>query len=130
MANHSGHEGVVKIGSNTIAEVTSFSMDQSAAVIDNTELADTWTTHIAGQNSWSGSVECHWDETDTNGQVALTIGASVTLNLYPEGATTGDKYWSGTATVNSLSVSSASGSTVQASFSFTGNGVVTLSTAA
>jgi len=130
MATHSGHEGVVKVSTNTVAEVTSFTINQTAAVIDDTQLSDAWTTNIPGIASWTASIECHWDETDTTGQVAMTIGSSVTLNLYPEGATTGDKYWYGTATINSLSISNAAGSTVKASFSATGSGIMTLGTAA
>lgn len=130
MATHSGHEGLVKIGANTIAEITSFSYEETAATIDDTELSDTATTMIAGQTSWSASIEGHWDETDTNGQVAMTIGASVTLGLYPEGDTSGDKYRSGTGIVTSLSVGNSSGSTVSFSASVQGSGSLSSSTVA
>lgn len=130
MATHSGHEGVVKLGSNTIAEVVGFSVDNTGDVFEDTALADTAKTYIAGQSGWTASVECHWDETDTNGQVAMTVGATVTLNLYPEGATTGDIYYSGSAIITSISRSVAIGSTVKASYSMQGTGALTTSTAA
>ena len=44
----------------------------------------------------SSIVECHWDETDTNGQEALDVGTSATIELYPEGADSGDAYYHGT----------------------------------
>jgi len=130
MATHWGVEGVVKVGSVTIAEVTQFEVTSSVAPVVDTSLGDTWETHIAssGIKSWSGSLTCHWDETDTTGQGALTIGASVTLNLYPEGSTTGDIYYSGTASITELGVSVTEGDTIKRTFSFKGNGALVEST--
>ncbi len=130
MATTKGSQGLVKIGTNTVAEVISFSVDHQVELVDDTELSDTDKTHLADIKSWSGSIECHWDPTDTNGQEAMDVGASVTLNLYHEGATTGDIYYTGTATITSISRSNSAGETVKASFSFTGNGALTQATAA
>lgn len=133
MATHWGNEGTVKIGSSAIAEIDNWSVTESVEPIDDTAMGDAWETHIAtsGIKKWEGQLECHWDETDTNGQEALTIGASVALNLYPEGATTGDKYWSGTASVVSKSTNvQKNGSTIRTTFQFRGNGALTYGTAA
>jgi hypothetical protein len=75
-------------------------------------------------------MECHWDETDTTGQGAMTVGASVTINLYPEGASTGDTYATGTALINSVGVSVDMGSIVSRSFGFQVTGGITWGTAA
>lgn len=128
MATHSGHEGIVKNGANTIAEVMSWSIDETADTIEDTELSDAAKTYLAGQTSWTASVECHWDESDTAGQVAMTAGSSITLNVYPEGATTGDAYFTGTALITSISRSGGSGSTVTANFSAQGTGALAAST--
>ena len=128
MATHSGHAGVVKVGASAVAEVTSFTINQTGAVIDDTNIGDAWTTNIAGLKSWTASVECHWDETDA-AQIALTVGAAVTLSLYPEGTATTASYFTGAAVINSISISNAAGSTVKASFSATGNGILTPSVA-
>ena len=128
MALHKGSEGVVKIGSNTIAEVRDWSLEETAETIDSTELSDSAKTFEVGPTSWSGSLNCFWDETDTTGQGACTVGASVTLNLYPEGATTGDTYATGTALINSLSKSGGIDGLVEASFSFQGTGALTWGT--
>lgn len=133
MATHWGNEGTVKLGSNAVAEITKFEFTETVTPVDDTSMGDTYKTHIAGSGikEWSGSMDAHWDETDTNGQVAMTVGASVTLNLYPEGATTGDKYYTGTATITSRSVVTVmDGETIKATFQFLGNGALTLSTAA
>ena len=128
MATHKGSEGLVKIGSNTVAEVTGFSFDETADTIEDTELSDSARTYVTDYTSSSGSVDCMWDETDTTGQGAMTIGSSVTLNLYPEGADSGDTYYTVTALITGITRANAMGSMVTASFSFQGTGALTSTT--
>lgn len=130
MANHTGVDGTVKVGSNAVAEVRNWSITETAETIDDTVLGDTSRTHQVGLKSWNGSMTCYWDESDTNGQVALTAGASVTLHLLPEGATTGDVDYTGTATITSVGVAVATNGMVERTFNFQGNGALTITTAA
>jgi len=130
MATHHGNEGTVKVGANAVAEVTEWQFDESAQIDDDTAMGDVWDSHVLRRKSWSGRVSCHWDETDATGQGALTIGASVTLNLYPEGATTGDVYHTGTATVTAIAHQSSKDGVTGVTFSFTGNGAATHPTVA
>ena len=127
MSTHLGNNGSVKIGANIVAEVIDFSLSESAATADDTVLGDSYKSHLAGTLEWSGSVNCYWDDTDAAGQEAMTIGASVELHLLPDGATTGDIDFNGTATVTSIERSTANDSIVTASFSFQGNGALTRS---
>lgn len=124
MGTHAGKEGTVKIGSDTIAEVRDWSIEETGETVDNTTLSNTsgYRTHKATLNSWTGNVNCFWDETDTNGQGALTVGSSVTLNVYGEGDSSGDTYHTGTATVTGVTRNAAIDGMVEASFSFQGNG--------
>lgn len=129
MATHWGVEGTCKFGSNAIAEITNFTVESTANPVDDSAMGDTWHTHIAtsGMNSWTAEVTCHWDETDTNGQVAATIGASVTLNMYPEGSTSGDSYLTGTASVVKVGVAvPMDGATISRTLSFLGNGALSV----
>ena len=128
MATHTGSAGVVKVASNTVAEVRNWSLDQTNDTVETTKLGDTVKTYSATQNSSSGTLECFWDETDTSGQVALTIGATATLNLYPEGATTGDTYYTLSAIVTSVGVSQTHDGLVERSIGFQGTGAVTIGT--
>jgi len=130
MANHKGSEGTIKVGSSAISEIRSWSLDHSADTIEDTSMGDASRTRQAGLKSWSGSVECYWDETDTDGQQALDAGSEVTLNLYPEGATSADTYFTGSALVTSVSRSGSLDGMVEATFSFEGNGDLTESTVA
>jgi hypothetical protein len=125
MANHKGSEGTAKIGSNVIAEVKDWSISESAETIDDTTLGDTARTKTVGLTSASGSMTAFWDETDTTGQGAMTVGAEVALKLYPEGATTGDIFASLSAIITEKGVSTTLDGMVETSMSFEANGVVT-----
>lgn len=128
MATHTGVNGAVKVASNTIAEVRSFSIDTSAEVLEDTVLADTTKSYKTGKKSASATVECFWDETDTNGQIAIAEGNEVTLNLYPEGADSGDYYYSGSFIITGNSISVPTDGIIEASFNATLNGALTRAT--
>ena len=127
MAVHKGSEGSVAVGANTVAEVTGFSFDETADTIETTALSNSGRSYVADYVTFSGTIDCMWDETDTNGQEAMTVGSSVTLNLYPEGSSAGTYYY-GTAIITSISRANAMGSVVTASFSFQGTNVLTQGT--
>jgi len=124
MANHAGKEGLVTVDANTVAELTSWSFDESASTIDDSELSDAAESFLVDKTSWSGSIDAHWDETDTTAQGAMTIGASVTVVFKPEGATTGDTIYTGTAVVVGVSRGGSIGGMVSSSFSLTGVGAL------
>tara|TARA_R110001592_G_scaffold61111_2_gene186045 strand:- start:485 stop:874 length:390 start_codon:yes stop_codon:yes gene_type:complete len=128
MATHTGSAGTVKVGSNAIAELKSWTLDQSQDTVETTKLGDTVKTYSATQSSSSGTMDCFWDETDSNGQVALAIGTTATLNLYPEGATSGDTFYSGSAIITSVGVSQTHDGIVERSFAFQITGAVTIAT--
>ena len=128
MANHKGSEGVVKVGANTVSEIRDWSLSETAETIDDTTMGDAARTRQASLTSASGSLTAFWDETDTNGQVAMSAGSAVTLNLYPEGATSGDQFAALAAIITENGVSATLDGMVEASFSFESNGAVTWST--
>lgn len=128
MATFSGHNGIIQVSSNTIAEVNGWTIEESADTFEDTELTDTAKSFKSGQTSWTASAEAHWDDTDTNGQEALTIGSEVTLNLGPEGTGSGAYQYSGSAIVTSISVAVAKGATVTRNIGFQGTGALTKGT--
>ena len=125
---HTGSEGTIKIGSDTVGELRSYSLETTADTIESTNMGTTARTYKAGLTSWSGTASLFWDELDA-GQTALVIGTQITINVYPEGASTGDKYFSGAAIVTAKSVSASFDGLVESSISFQGTGALTLSTA-
>lgn len=128
MGTTHGKNGVVKVGSNTVAEVDQWTVRETVDTSDDTAQGDTAMTHLVGIPGWNGTLTCHWDPTDTNGQQALTIGASVTLNLYPGGAGSGASYRSGTATITDVGIATQKNNVVSREFSFQGNGALAHST--
>ena len=128
MATHKGSAGLVKVGSNTVAEVRSFTLDTSAEILEDTALTDTSRTYAVGKKGATVSVECWWDETDTNGQLAIAEGNSVALNLYPEGAGAGSYYFSGTYLITGQSVSTPTDGIIESTFSATMTGALTRGT--
>ena len=103
MATHVGTSGVVKVGANTVAEVTGFTLNETQDTVEDTSLTDSKKSYIALRGDATATIECHWDETDTSGQEALDVGTSATIELYPEGADSGDTYYTGTAIVTGVS---------------------------
>ena len=124
MSNHKGSEGTVKIGVNTVAEIKDWSITETGDTLEDTTMGDTPRTFQSSLTSWTGNVSVFWDETDTTGQGALTIGASVTLNVYPEGDVNPDTFYAGTAIVTSIDRNAAFDGMVEAAFSFQGTGVL------
>lgn len=129
MATHAGSEGIVKVGANTVAEVRSYSIEESADTLEQTTMGNSARQYRPSLTSWSGSIDVYWDETDTTGQGALTVGSEVTLNVYPEGADTGDTYYYGSCIVTGVSRSGAFDGMVEASISVQGDGALTSATA-
>ena len=128
MATHTGSAGIVKVGTNSVAEVRSFTLDTTAELLEDTTLTDTSKTFKVGKKGATVSVECFWDETDTNGQIALAEGSSVAMDLFPEGADSSDYYFSGTWLVTATSVSVPTDGIIEATFSATLTGNLSRST--
>lgn len=126
MAAIAGKGGSARVGANTIAEVTSWSLDVSSDMLDSTSLGDDWREFIAGLNGATGSIEVKWDlVNDANGQTALQTallnGTTVTLNLYVNAT----KYYAGSAYISNLNVEDPVEDLVTATFDAQFTGAVT-----
>lgn len=128
MATHAGSEGTVKSGSNAIAEIRSYSLEETADTLEDTTMGDSSRTYLPSLKTFSGSVDVFWDETDTTGQGSFDVGASVTLAIYPEGDTSGDTYYSGSAIVTGKTITGSFDGMVEATFTLQGTGALTETT--
>jgi hypothetical protein len=128
MAVHTGSAGLIKIGANTVAEVTAFTMETTADVIESTELSDTSKTYEVSRKSGTVTIEAAWDETDSNGQIVLQEATGVTLLLYPEGADSGDYFYTVPAIVTGNSVSVTMDDLIRLSISCQINGAISRGT--
>jgi|TARA_R100001440_G_scaffold29179_1_gene46761 predicted secreted protein len=128
MATFTGKAGVVQTGSNALAEVRSYSITQTGDTTESTSMGDSAKTFEATLTEFSGSVDVFFDDTDTSGQVSLTIGSSFTLNLAPEGTGSGAYKLSGTAIVTDITRTAAHDGLVEMSIAFQGTGALAIGT--
>lgn len=133
MATHTGSEGIVKFATSggsvaQVAEVRSYTLEQSADTIETTTMGDSSRTYTSALKTFSISMECYWDETDTTGQGAIDAGTEVDFELYPEGTGAGATYYSGSAVVTSVNTTAAFDGNVEVSFSAQGTGALTETT--
>ena len=128
MATHKGSEGTVKSGANAIAEIRSYTITETADVLEDTTMGDSSRTYLSSLKTFTGSIDCFWDETDTNGQLTLDPGSPVTINIYPEGSTSGDTYYTGSVLITEKSITASFDGMVEASFSFQGTGALSETT--
>lgn len=129
MATSTGQFGAVYVGGAAVAEIRDWSLEESAEVVADTTMGDAWVTNKTTLKSWTSSFNAYWDASDA-AQSSLTVGAEVTLALYPTGNSSTNTYWTGSAIITSVSKSASFDGLVEASFSATGNGALTESTVA
>lgn len=128
MATHTGSEGLIKIGTTTVGELRSYTLEQTSDTIEDTSMGDSSRTYKIGMKAFSGSASLFFDEADA-GQLLIVVGSEITIKVFPEGATAGDKFYEGSAVVTAYNISASFDGLVEAEMTFTGTGAITLSTA-
>ena len=127
MATHHGKEGVVKAGGSGIGELTGFTLETTADVVEDTALTDATKSFLAGRTSFSGSLDMNYDETDSP-QQTLTVGSSIDFILLPEGNSSGDESFTGSGIVTSMSVTNGMDAVITRTVNFQGTGTLTRGT--
>ena len=127
MATHHGKEGVVTAGGTGVGELTGFTLETTGDVVEDTALTDATKSFVAGRTSFSGTLEMHFDETDSP-QTSLTAGSSIAFILLPEGNSSGDRSFSGTGIVTGMSVNNSMDAIVSRTVTFQGTGALTKGT--
>ena len=127
MATHHGKEGVVTAGGTGIGELTGFTIETTGDVVEDTALTDATKSFVAGRTSFSGTLEMHFDETDSP-QTSLTAGSSIAFILLPEGNSSGDRSFTGTGIVTGMSVNNSMDAIVSRTVTFQGTGALTIGT--
>ena len=127
MATHHGKEGVVTAGGTAVGELTSFTLETTGDVVEDTALTDATKSFVAGRTSFSGTLEMHFDETDSP-QTSLTAGSSLAFILLPEGNSSGDRSFTGTGIVTGMSVNNSMDAIISRTVTFQGTGALTIGT--
>ena len=127
MATHFGKEGVVTAGGTGIGELTGYTLETTADVVEDTQLSDATKSFVAGRTSFSGTLEMSYDETDSP-QQTLTAGSEISFVVLPEGNSSGDEKFSGTGIITGMSVTNGMDAVITRSITFQGTGALTRAT--
>ncbi len=127
MSTHHGKEGVVTVGGTGVGELTGFTLETTGDVVEDTALTDATKSFVAGRTSFSGTLEMHFDETDSP-QTSLTAGSSIAFILLPEGNSSGDRSFTGTGIVTGMSVNNSMDAIISRTVTFQGTGALTIGT--
>jgi hypothetical protein len=127
MATHHGKEGVVTAGGSGIGELTGFTLETTADVVEDTALTDATKSFVVGRTSFSGTLEMSYDETDSP-QQTLTAGSEIAFILLPEGNSSGDEKFTGTGIITGMSVTNGMDAVITRSVTFQGTGALTRGT--
>lgn len=126
MATYKGNGGTIKIGTDAVANLRSYSIEASAATSETTTMGSLVATHLPTITSWTGSCDVFWDPENTNGQVALAVGNVVTIKFTPVDTSAADDVdYSGSVIVTGHSKTASHDGNVEASLSFQGTGPLT-----
>jgi hypothetical protein len=127
MATHFGKEGIVTAGGTGIGELTGYTLETTADVVEDTQLSDATKSFVAGRTAFSGSLDMSYDETDSP-QQTLTAGTSIAFILGPEGNGAGDEIFTGTGLVTGMSVNVTLDGMTTRAVTFQGTGALTRGT--
>ena len=127
MATHFGKEGVVTAGGTGIGELTGYTLETTADVVEDTQLSDATKSFVSGRTSFSGTLEMSYDETDSP-QQTLTAGTTIAFILAPEGNSSGDETFTGSGIVTGMSVNVTLDGITTRSVTFQGTGTLTRGT--
>ena len=127
MARYKGKDGAVQTGGTDVGEVESFDITLSTNEMDANVIGSDWTDVEGGQMSASGTINVLQDSSDAQ-QATLVQGDTVTLNLFPEGNTTGLIEISGSFLVTERSMTVSAGDIVKTSITVRNKGTVTVGT--
>lgn len=124
MAVLAGNAGKVQVGSSTVAEIDQWSLNIDRNLTNTQSFGDTWEESTATLGKFSGTFQGRYDNTDTNGHIALQnaalAGTTVSVKLYVDAT----HYFSGSVFLTMNPKADESG-VVEASYSFTGTGALT-----
>lgn len=125
MAGIAGKDGKLVIASDTMAEVTNWSLDVSTDMLEDTALEDEWKTNVAGLSEWTATVEVSWLMSDT-AQVACQNAFLNKTTVAPKFYVNAANYYTSTAAyIESMSIADPVADLVTATLSLRGSAALT-----
>ncbi|MFY0619023.1 hypothetical protein [Shimia sp.] len=124
MGRHSGNNGVVKLGPTAVVALTGWDLDETAGTIDVTAIGDTSRRIVPDISEWKGSIKMNADH-GADGQT-LRAGDVVAFEGYTEGDASGKYFYSGSILITSNGVDAPFKGAVTRSYSFEGDGALSI----
>jgi hypothetical protein len=125
MATVLGKQGYLRISTITVVELRRYALNHTSDTTEDTVIGDNYKTRKATLLDWRVSGDLYFNRSDT-GQLALTVGSTVTVDLYPEGIATASRLYTGLAIVTSFDPSAAHDGMVEVPFTAEGTGTLTI----
>ena len=94
MSRQNGTGGVVKIGSNVVANINMWSLNDQINKVTGRAFGETLEKAEAGARTVTLNIKGFYDPDDTNGQVVMAVGSKVAIELFTDGEATGDHFLS------------------------------------
>jgi hypothetical protein len=129
MARHKGQFGKVKAGAAFLGHLTNWSINEKAAMHDQSAAEDRWSENESGILSWSGSVTLRLDH-EASANQSLRAGGSLAVEFYSEGDGSGKTYYSGNVIIEDHGLSSPFDGGTERTYSFVGTGALAIATVA
>lgn len=135
MATIKGYNGSLRDSTGSlIGELTSFTLSITQNSEQHNAFGDAWMDTTATNKSWSVEGSGMYDPSDTYQSALVTevlTGDSVySIEVRPEGNTTGDENFTGSITLGEVGIEASSEGVIGFSFSGQGSGAITKGTVA
>lgn len=129
MAFYRGMDGSVRVGTDTVAQIESWSASVALEELDTTVMGNAWRGVLGGIASWQGQASARLDaaavgQDDLLGALLVSTPAGTTVTLELRASAT--KYFSGPALLRNLQFGAQLGQIINVSFDFTGAGPLTM----
>lgn len=128
MAKIAGRDGQLKSGATLIAHVRNWTINETSPQIDLTAMGDSFADQTAGLPSISGQMQLWWDNAADAGQATLDNASEFTLEVHPEGDSSGNVQWSVDIAITEVVRTGSHDGGVEMNISWVGRSVVTEST--
>ncbi len=132
MAIEQGSLALLRVSANTVVGGRALNLSLRRNLIETTSKASKWKSRLPGRKSWTVSAEFLNDLDDVTGQHAIReaviAGSTLSISIGKASPVTGDRTFSGTVRVTSLSESAPDNDAATFSADFQGDGALTITT--
>ena len=125
MGRHSGKNAVVENGTDVIAGLVGFDIDETAEDVDLSAAGDGWMDHDSTLKGWSGTLSFRLNHDAADNQ-SLRAGDTIAFEGYTEGKGSGKTFLSGSASVTGHKIGTSYNGETSREYSIKGKGALSV----